>query len=174
MNRYFKKIPSCWLFFFQPAKSPFRSFMHHKGCLVALIFFGGGPLSLWAITVNLTKWTNSCVNSFSYDVSTDSCLTLSSRHEWEDHLSTPLLGSYQKKYWLMVPCDPVFVKPRLWVPLASFSISQKEEMIELLPLVTMHKIGAWNNKALCEFYVLHLFFLIHAISIWYWVKLCDN
>lgn len=100
---------------------------------------------------------------------------------------------YQLPFWvatkknrLMVPCDPVFDKPRIWVPLASFSISQREEMIELLPLITIHKTGAWNNKALCAFCVLHLFFslcnlnlmlsktvslLIRNHTSWKWIQL---
>lgn len=59
----------------------------------------------------------------------------------------------------MVPCDPVSIKPRIWVPLASFSISQREEMIELLPLITIHKTEAWNSEGLCEFCILHFIYL---------------
>lgn len=71
----------------------------------------------------------------------------------------------------MVLWDPVSVKPRIWVPLASFRISQREESIELLPLFTIHKTGAWNSKGWRGFCVLHLFFFLNAISIWYWIKL---
>lgn len=75
-----------FFFFFKPAKSLFRSFIHNKECFVVTLvffFFGGGPLSLWAITVNLTEWANNSVHSFSYSISTDSCLTLFSLYEWE-------------------------------------------------------------------------------------------
>lgn len=83
----------------------------------------------------------------------------------EDHLSTPFLGSYQKKPGLWYHVTLSLISPELWVPLASFSISQREEMIELLPLITIHKTGAWNNKALCAFCVLHLFFSLCNLNL---------
>lgn len=152
-------------FFSAPVKSLLRSFIHNSGLFVffvAFIFIFCSELQLlWVIS--LTKWTNICVNSFLY---------ICSGSSFDFFFPLQMGGSFVNPFWLATKnnrlialCDPIFVKPRIWVPLASFSISQGEEMIWLLPLIAVHYTQKLGMAKVWEFYVLCIFFPLNGINL---------
>lgn len=48
----------------------------------------------------------------------------------------------------MVPCDPVFAKPRMSA-FCKFQHLWIEGMLKLMSFVIIHKTGLWNSKVMC-------------------------